>query len=208
MESRHEIHLYPEDDGKLQCAGQQGAGGYQCRVLGTVWQDRWYCTQSESGRLRVYHLAKLYCIWLWLLPEWRQGVRNRLLSLVRHFGRWNAFRVYERGHEWNCGEVPTDRHQDQRCMGWQAHPVLCHFRTGNIPACSVVPQERRNHVVQGGGLWLRQYEQGVALWSQSTRTGWPAGIAHDGGGRTGIYLNPCISCPWRYFMESGVYFIQ
>ena len=64
MGGGNEIHLYTEDDGKLQLPGQHGAGGYRCGVLESVWQDGPNYTQPESGRLRVYHLAELYGIWL------------------------------------------------------------------------------------------------------------------------------------------------
>lgn len=34
MGGGNEIHLYTEDDGKLQLPGQHGAGGHRCGVLG------------------------------------------------------------------------------------------------------------------------------------------------------------------------------
>lgn len=51
MGGGNEIHLYTENDGKLQLPGQHGAGGHRCGVLEPVWQDGPDYTQPESGRL-------------------------------------------------------------------------------------------------------------------------------------------------------------
>ena len=150
MGGGNEIHLYTEDDGKLQLPVNME----QVDIDVEYWSR-----YGKTDQIILNPNPEDYEFTIW--PNYTEYGYDCYRNEGKVFGTFYypwcgtseeemRFVFMRPGTNEIVEQFSADRHQDEWGIGWRTlYPVLCDFRSRYIPACAVIPQERRNDVVQG-----------------------------------------------------------
>ena len=172
---------------------------------GMARRTRLYSTQI--GRLSFQGMAQLYRIRLWLLSEWRQGVRNLYNPYCDNGEGRVTVCIYEAGYmneiveQFQPIDIKTNGAWDGKRISamWlaQVHTSLCRYSAR---------KEKRCGAGQVGYSYAVRTRNGCMRWKRLHRTTCRAlrMMEVEGQGYTSILAYRF----WWWSVESGIYFIQ